>query len=73
MFDFVGTFECTPIGDGLTRVTHAYEFAFRRPFRWLERRMAAPLAREIDAEVQRLADILDTRTGQQADSRSSGR
>lgn len=60
IFDFVGSFECTPIDNDLTRVTHAYEFTFRRPFRWLERRMAAPLAREIDDEVERLAEILET-------------
>ena len=63
IFDFVGSFECEPIDAGLTRVTHAYVFTFRRPFTWIERRMASTLPREIDEEVDRLADILDTRTG----------
>jgi len=58
VFDFVGTFDCVPIDDTTTQVTRAYEFAFTRPFRWLERRMAAPLATAIDEEVTRLADIL---------------
>ena len=58
VFTFVGTFECVPIDDGGTHVTHAYEFEFRRPFRWLERRMAAPLADEIEHEVERLAELL---------------
>lgn len=58
IFDFVGTFDCVPVEGGLTQVTHAYEFKFRRPFQWLERRMAAPLADEIDQEVQRLGELL---------------
>lgn len=58
IFDFIGTFDCVPIDDTLTQVTHAYEFKFRRPFRWLERRMAEPLATEIDQEVRRLAELL---------------
>lgn len=58
VFDFIGTFDCVPIDDELTRVTHAYEFTFRRPFRWLERRMSAPLADEIDQEVKRLSELL---------------
>lgn len=58
MFDFVGTFECVPLDDHTTRVTHAYEFTFRAPFRWIERRMTEPLRAEIDDEVARLAEIL---------------
>jgi len=58
IFDFIGTFDCVPIDDAMTRVTHAYEFTFRRPFRWLERRMSAPLADEIDQEVRRLTELL---------------
>ncbi len=58
VFDFIGTFECAPISAEVTRVTHAYSFEFRRPFRWLERRMSAPLATEIDDEVTRLAELL---------------
>jgi hypothetical protein len=58
IFDFVGTFDCVPIDDTVTQVTHAYEFEFRRPFRWLERRMSAQLAVEVDEEVERLAELL---------------
>lgn len=59
MFDFTGTFDCVPIDDSSTRVTHAYEFRFRRAFRWLEARMSAPLAIEIEDEVKRLAELLN--------------
>ena len=58
VFDFIGTFDCVPLDDDLTQVTHAYEFTFRRPFRWLERRMTEPLADEIDQEVKRLTELL---------------
>ena len=58
VFDFIGTFDCVPIDDSLTQVTHAYEFQFTRPFRWLQRRMAAPLAAAIDEEVIRLVELL---------------
>lgn len=58
IFDFVGTFDCVPNDDGGTHVTHAYEFTFTRPFRWIERRLAEPLAKEIDDEVRRLADLV---------------
>lgn len=61
LFDFIGTFQCTPIDSNRTTVTHAYEFTFRRPFRWLERRMEPSLANEIKQEVRRLAEILKTR------------
>jgi len=71
IFDFVGSFECEPIDAGLTRVTHAYVFTFRRPFTWIERRMASTLPREIDEEVERLADILDTRTGGSSETRDA--
>lgn len=62
IFDFVGSFHCTQVETDLTTVTHAYEFTFRRPFRWLERRMAESLASEIEQELGRLAEILDTRS-----------
>lgn len=58
VFNFTGTFDCVPVDDEVTQVTHAYEFTFRRPFRWLERRIAEPLAAEIDDEVKRLAELL---------------
>lgn len=58
VFDFVGTFDCEPTNSGTTTVTHAYEFDFRRPFRWLERRMAGPLDQAINDEVARLAGLI---------------
>jgi len=58
VFDFVGTFECTLLDSQTTQVTHAYEFEFRKPFRWLERRLSVPLADEINQEVTRLSDLL---------------
>lgn len=58
MFDFVGRFECVPIDDQTTRVTHAYEFTFTKPFKWLERRIADQLASEIEEEVARLKEIV---------------
>jgi len=57
IMNFVGTFECEPVTDASTRITHAYELNFRRAFTWLERRMEAPLAEEIDEEVQRIVNL----------------
>jgi hypothetical protein len=62
IFDFVGSFRCARVDADLTEVTHAYEFTFRRPFRWLERRMTHTLASEIQQELRRLAEILDMRS-----------
>lgn len=58
MFNFVGTFHCVFLDDKTTRVTHAYEFTFRKPFRWIERRITEPLRDEIQQEVARLAEIV---------------
>jgi len=58
VFNFIGTFDCVPLDDAMTQVTHAYEFDFRRPFRWVERRMREPLANEMDQEVERLTELL---------------
>ena len=58
VFNFVGTFECVPVGNQTTRVTHAYEFTFRKPFRWVEARIAEPLRLELEQEVARLAEIV---------------
>lgn len=58
VFDFVGTFECVPVDNQKTRVTHAYEFTFRKGFRWVEARIAEPMRLELDAEVARLAKIV---------------
>ncbi|MEE9414126.1 MAG: hypothetical protein V3V01_02505 [Acidimicrobiales bacterium] len=49
---------CVALDDRTTRVTHAYEFTFRKPFRWIERRIAEPLGDEIEEEVTRLAEII---------------
>lgn len=57
VFDFTGTFECEPSGDG-TRVTHAYEFRFKGPFRVIEKVLGGWLQREIEIEVQELAERL---------------
>lgn len=60
VFNFVGTFECVPLDSNRTRVTHAYEFTFRKGFRWIEARIAEPLRLELDEEVARLAQILES-------------
>jgi hypothetical protein len=57
VFDFVGTFECEPTEAG-TLVTHAYEFTFHRPFRLMEPFLREWLQTEIEAEVDRIAEIL---------------
>ena len=57
IFNFVGTFECEPLKEG-TRITHAYEFTFRGPFRYLEPLLKDWLQAEIEAEVRRIAEIL---------------
>ena len=59
VFNFVGTFECDPVGDGGTRVTHAYEFTFRRAFRLIEKAQRDWLQTEVEAEVQRIAEIFE--------------
>lgn len=58
LFAFTGTFDCAPTAEGTTIVTHRYQFDFRRPFRWLERRMQPRLAKGIDEEVTRIAELL---------------
>jgi len=58
VFDFVGTFECEPSGDGSTIVTHAYEFTFHGPFRLYERRLARSLQQELETEMTSLAAAL---------------
>lgn len=57
VFNFVGTFECEPLEEG-TRITHAYEFTFRRPFRYAQHFLEDWLQTEIEAEVGRIAEIL---------------
>lgn len=70
VFDFVGTFECVALDDNTTRVTHAYEFTFRKPFRWIERRIAEPLRDEIEQEVARLAKIIGAEDSSSAKCRT---
>ncbi len=71
VFDFVGTFECVPLDDRRTRVTHAYEFIFHAPFRWMERRLAEPLREAIEDEVARLADLVGREPGNSSRAPSS--
>ena len=55
VFDFVGTFDCVP-DDGGTTIRHAYEFAFKGPFRVVERSLGDWLRAEI--EVATIAEIV---------------
>ncbi|MFT3851448.1 MAG: SRPBCC family protein [Ilumatobacteraceae bacterium] len=60
IFDFVGVVECSPGEHGATMLTHRYEFDFRRPFRFVERRLAGWLQRQIDDELHDLAAHLSS-------------
>ncbi len=60
VFNFTGTFECAETHDGQTLVTHTYEFAFKGPFRFIERRLQPWLQREIEIEVANLNAVLAT-------------
>lgn len=57
LFDFMGVVECEPIVGG-TRIRHAYEFRFRGPLKVIERWNAEWLQRELDAEMQAIAEKL---------------
>lgn len=57
VFNFVGTFECEPIDNGV-RVTHAYEFTFTFLWRWLEGLHRTWLQEEIEAEMDRVQQAL---------------
>jgi hypothetical protein len=57
VFDFTGVFECLANLDGSTGVRHAYVFTFKGPFRLMERRLGSWLQREIEAEVNKLANV----------------
>lgn len=57
LFDFIGSFACQPTVSGTT-VTHAYEFTFRRPFRWLEGLHEGWLQSELEAEMERVREAL---------------
>jgi Polyketide cyclase / dehydrase and lipid transport len=60
VFDFVGTFVCSPVVDGATTVTHAYEFRFKGPFRLVERFLKRWLQREVEDEVRALATAVES-------------
>jgi Polyketide cyclase / dehydrase and lipid transport len=57
VFNFTGTFECTPTESG-TGVTHAYVFQFRGPFRLLEPLHRGWLQTELDDEMERVRETL---------------
>ncbi len=54
LFDFVGTVECDESDTG-ARLTHAYEFRFKGPFRRVERVLGSWLQRQIEEEVEAIA------------------
>lgn len=58
VLDFTGRFRCTDAEEGC-RVTHSYELAFRRPFRWIyEPLLRSWLQAELEDELDRVRDIL---------------
>ena len=63
IFDFIGTFDTKPLtakaGKTQTRLTHAYEFTFKGPFKLLEKRLGPWLQTELDAEVALLKKTLE--------------
>lgn len=61
LVDFTGTFECTPHGDGATMLRHTETFRFHPPpvDRLAERLLGRWLQDEIDAEVQRLKELIE--------------
>lgn len=54
IFDFTGTVECQDCEAG-SELTHAYEFRFKGPFRWVERVLKSWLQRQIEEEVDAIA------------------
>ena len=57
IFNFTGTFQCTPTASG-TSVTHAYDFRFRGLFRLLEPLQRSWLQDELDDEMEQLRKTL---------------
>ena len=58
VLDFTGRFGCDDTDEGC-RVTHGYELAFRRPFRWIyEPLLGEWLQDELEAELDRVRAIL---------------
>ncbi|MEZ5169087.1 MAG: hypothetical protein R2695_22315 [Acidimicrobiales bacterium] len=55
IFDFVGTVECHALESG-TSLTHTYEFRFKGPFRLIERMLNGWLQRQIEDEVDQIAN-----------------
>jgi hypothetical protein len=62
LVDFRGTFECTPNGDGSTILRHTETFNFHpAPMdRLAERLLGRWLQKEIDVEVLRLKDLIES-------------
>ncbi len=58
IFDFTGSFACKASTEGVTEVTHSYEFSFKGPFRRVEKKLALWLQQEIDLEMKNLAAAL---------------
>lgn len=60
ILDFTGRFTCVEREEGC-QVTHSYEMTFRRPLRWVyEPLLRGWLQRELEAELDRVRDILRT-------------
>ena len=60
ILDFTGRFHCVDTDTG-SQVTHSYEMTFRRPVRWIyEPLLRTWLQTELDAELDRVAAILDS-------------
>ncbi len=57
VFDFTGRFDCEPLDDRSTVVTHSYEFSFRGPFKLAEPRIGRWLQSDVEREVRELADL----------------
>ncbi len=57
VFDFTGRFNCEPLDDRVTVVTHSYEFGFRGPFKLAEPRIGRWLQSDVEREVRELADL----------------
>lgn len=62
LVDFTGTFQCTPTGDGSTTLRHTETFHFHpAPMeRLADRVLGRWLQREIETEVHRLKELIET-------------
>lgn len=57
LFHLYGSFECAPSERG-TKVTHGYAIGFRLPVRWLEPLHRGWLQTELEAEMDRIVEVL---------------